>query len=392
MSAKMFFEKPAYINMQFDQALLVISLILLSIGLVMVSSASVAFAEKELGDAMYFLKRQSVYVLVGLTAAAFVYMIPLQRIQANAGWLMALSIALLLIVLLPQIGKTVNGSRRWINLGLFTVQVSELVKLFVIIYLADYIARHRSTIVQSAKEFLMPLVVAVLLILLLLLEPDYGAAVVIMSIMLAMLWLARVKFRYFFLFSSVTVSLMALVLVSSPYRWARVTSFADPWQDPFGDGYQLAQSLIAVGSGGWFGLGLGDSIQKLFYLPEAHTDFIFSIIAEEMGFVGVCLIVVLFWFFLRRCFVIGRRAEGKGMISGAHFAYGIGVWFSMQAFINMAVSMGLIPTKGITLPLISYGGSSLVVSMIAIGLLMRVHHETQHLEDEYHSDWKRKYE
>lgn len=381
MSAKMFFEKPAYMNMRFDRKLFAPSLLLLALGIVIVGSASLAFAEKELGDATYFLKRQFIYAVIGALAAASAYLIPPRRIQANAGWLMVLALALLLLVLLPQIGKVVNGSRRWIDFGLFTLQASEPVKLFIVIYLADYIARRRNTIVCGTKEFLIPSLVAVTLIFLLLLEPDYGAAFVIMVVILAMLFLARVKFRYFFLFSSIMGGLMALVLVSSPYRWARLIAFSDPWQDPFGDGYQLAQSLIAVGSGGWFGLGLGDSIQKLFYLPEAHTDFIFSIIAEELGFAGVLLVVALFWFLLRRCFAIGRCADGKGLIAEAHFAYGVGVWFGIQAFINMAVAIGLVPTKGITLPLVSYGGSSLIVSMIAIGLLMRIYHEVQNTED-----------
>ncbi len=388
MSAKMFFEKPAYMNMWFDQKLFAVSLLLLCIGAVVVSSASLAFAEKELGDAMYFLKRHFAHIAIGLIAAASACLIPPQRIQAHAGWLMALAIALLLVVLLPQIGKTVNGSRRWIDFGIFTLQVSELVKLFVVIYLADYIARRRNTIVRSVKEFLMPLLVAVVLISLLLLEPDYGAAFVIMMVILAMLFLVRIKFRYFFLFSSMMGGLMVLALVASPYRWARLIAFSDPWQDPFGHGYQLTQSLIAVGSGGWFGLGLGDSIQKLFYLPEAHTDFIFSIIAEESGFAGVFVIVVLFWLLIQRCFAIGRCADRKGMIAEAHFAYGIGVWFGAQALTNMAVAIGLVPTKGITLPLVSYGGSSLIVSLLAIGLVMRIHHETQNTQDRAAPDWQ----
>lgn len=372
-----FFESTTPKSIWVDRSLLMVSVILLSLGLVMISSSSLALAEQNIGDPLYYLKRQTIFAVLGLSAAVVCYFIPPQKIQENAVRLMWMGIALLVLVLIPSIGQVVNGSRRWINLGLFALQASELAKLFSVIYFSHYIARHYKTIAGNLKQFLILIAVTGVIALLLLLEPDYGATVVIMAIMLAMAWLAKVRYSHFFATASVLTLVMTVLVMVSPYRWQRLMSFPDPWQDRFGSGYQLTQSLIAIGSGGWFGSGLGDSIQKLFYLPEPHTDFIFSIIAEELGFAGVVVVVVLFWLFLHRCFVIGKNAEQEGLIAGAYYAYGIGVWFGLQAFINMAVSSGIMPTKGITLPLISYGGSSLIVSLAAIGLLMRVYHETR---------------
>ena len=361
-----------------DYKLALICGLLLILGLVMLSSSSLALSDRSFSDATHYLVRQTIYTGLGLLAAMMCYVfISIDMLQRKAKWLVLIGLVLLGAVLIPQIGKSVNGSRRWIDLGLFTLQVSELMKFFMIVYFANYIERHYTTIVDDLKRFFMPLLVIVPASALLLFEPDYGATAVIIAVIFGMLFLARVKIPYFLIIVLPVVGAMAIIATSSEYRWERIVSFFNPWQDPYGNGYQLIQSLISIGSGGWFGLGLGNSVQKLFYLPEAHTDFIFSIMAEELGFIGVLALVILFWAFLQRCFKIGKCAEEVGLISGAYIAYGIGIWFSVQAIMNMAVAMGLMPITGITLPLVSYGGSSLVVSLIAIGFLMRVHYETK---------------
>ena len=352
-------------------------LALLAFGFVMVTSSSLEIAARNLHDPLHFLERQVVYALIGVLCAAVAYFIAPETVFRNGGWLMAAASLLLLIVFLPEIGKTVHGSRRWISVGGLTFQPSEFAKLALIIYLAGYIARRHAELRKTMSAFVKPMLIVVFIGFLLLLQPDYGTAALMAAVAFSMLWIAGVKLRCFFSFVLVFGSALALLAVSSPYRWRRIVAFADPWQDPFDSGYQLTQSLIAVGSGGWSGAGLGNSVLKLFYLPEAHTDFIFSVVAEELGFIGVCLMIALFWLLVQRCFAIGARARSEDLMEGAYLSYGIGVWFGLQAFVNMAVAMGMLPTKGITLPFISVGGSSLVVSLVCIGLLMRIHYEAQ---------------
>jgi cell division protein FtsW len=289
--------------------------------------------------------------------------------------LLGFSLFLLTLVLLPGVGKEVNGSTRWISLGIFNLQVSEAVKLFLIIYIAGYLVRHGEAVRTSLWGFIKPMFMVGLAALLLLLEPDFGATVVIIGTVLGMMYLGGVRFIQFISFLTLFGAAAVLLVVSSPYRMERLTSFLNPWADPFDSGFQLTQSLIAIGTGGWFGTGLGGSVQKLFYLPESHTDFLFAVLSEELGFVGVCMIIALYSLLFYRAVRIALQAEKSGNRFAAYIAYGIGIWLAMQAVINMGVNMGMLPTKGLTLPLMSYGGSSLIVCCMAIGLLLRIHYE-----------------
>ncbi|OOG26458.1 putative lipid II flippase FtsW [Thioalkalivibrio denitrificans] len=359
-----------------DLTLVVCVAALLGIGLVMVASASVGIAERHMDNPFYFLYRQALYVLLGLAAAALMYRIRLAYWLAATALLLALTFVLLAVLLIPGVGITVNGSTRWLSLGLFNLQVSEVVKLLITLYMAGYLCRHGRAVREQFSGFLRPMLVLGGVAVLLLAQPDFGAAVVLMAIGLTLLFLGGARlWQFALLLGTVGVALVALA-VTTPYRMARLTAFVDPWTDPFNSGFQLTQSLIAIGSGSWFGAGLGASVQKLFYLPEAHNDFLFAVLAEELGLAGVTVVVLLFGLFLWRSFAIARAAEAAGHTFGAYLAYGIGVWISLQAFVNMGVNMGLLPTKGLTLPFMSYGGSSMLVSCAAVGLLLRVHRET----------------
>ena len=358
-----------------DKVLLVTCIALLAIGLVMVTSASISVAERNLASPFYYMQRQLVYIVLGLIAAWLVYQIRLVQWEKSGMALLGFSLFLLVLVLLPGVGKEVNGSTRWISLGLFNFQVSEAVKLFIIIYVAGYLVRHGDAVRTSVWGFIKPMLMIGIAALLLLLEPDFGATVVIIGTVLGMMYLGGVRFLQFLSFLSLFGAAAVLLVVSSPYRMERLTSFMDPWRDPFDSGFQLTQSLIAIGTGGWFGTGLGGSVQKLFYLPESHTDFLFAILSEELGFVGVCTVIALYSVLFYRATRIALHAEKCGNRFAAYVAYGIGIWLAMQAVINMGVNMGLLPTKGLTLPLMSYGGSSLIVSCMAIGLLLRIHFE-----------------
>ena len=348
---------------------------LLALGLVMVASASLEIAARNAHDPLHYVERQAACALLGTGAAVVVYFLSPQTVFRSGGWLIAASLLLLVAVLL--FGREVNGSRRWISLAGFAFQPSEFVKPALLIYLAGYAARRRADVRETMAAFVRPMLIVVVLAALMLLQPDYGGAALLGAVALVLLWIAGVKLRYFFSFTAGFAVLAMLFMVSSPYRWRRIIAFFDPWQDPFASGYQLTQSLIAFGSGGFGGAGLGNGVQKLFYLPEAHTDFIFSVIAEELGFIAVCVVVIAYWLLVQRCFAIAARARREQLFAGACFCYGVGVWFGLQAFTNMAVAMGMLPTKGITLPFISVGGSSLVASLMAVGLLMRVHYETR---------------
>lgn len=358
-----------------DPVILVVSLSLLSIGLVMVASASISIADRNLSNPFYYLQRQMIFTVIGLMAAAFVYRIRLVQWEKSGVALLAFALFLLVLVLVPGVGKTVNGSTRWISMGLLNLQVSEVVKLFLLIYVAGYLVRHGEQVRTSVWGFLKPMMMVGLAGLLLLLEPDFGSTVVIMGTVLAMTFLGGVRFSQFVLFLTLFGASALMLVISSPYRMERLTSFMNPWADPFDTGFQLTQSLIAIGTGGWLGTGLGGSVQKLFYLPESHTDFLFAVLSEELGFVGVCLVIALYTVLFMRAFKIGLQAERSGNRFAAYVAYGIGIWLTLQAVINIGVNMGLLPTKGLTLPLMSYGGSSLVISCMAIGLLLRIHLE-----------------
>jgi len=358
-----------------DHTLLFAAVVLLALGLVMVGSASTSIAERQTGHAFYYLWRQLAYLVVGVGLASAVFFVPLRIWEKLGLGLILTSVLLLLLVFIPGLGREVNGSLRWIHLGPINLQVSEFVKLFMILYLAGYLVRHTEAVQASAAGFLRPLVLFLLLAVLLLLQPDYGAVAVIFMTALGMMWLGGAHLlQFLLLLLSVLGALLVLALVS-PYRMERLTTFLNPWADPFNSGFQLTQALIAFGRGEWFGVGLGGSVQKLFYLPEAHTDFLFAVLAEELGLVTAVLVIGLFLLIVLRAMAIGRHAEQRELPYQAFVAYGIGIWIGLQAFINLGVNMGILPTKGLTLPLMSYGGSSMVVMCIAIALLLRVDFE-----------------
>ncbi len=362
---------------EYDRVIVLLYLTLICLGLVMVASASIGIADQQNHDPFYYAKRQFLRILLSFALMWFACKIPLEFWKKSGMLLMLGSILLLALVLLPGVGHTVNGSTRWLNFGLFTFQVSEVAKLFLVIYLSGYLIRRSNEVQTNTMGFIKPMLILAMASGLLLMEPDFGAAAVLLMTGLGLMFLGGVRFGQFILFVAGTLGIMGLLAVSSPYRLARITSFIDPWADPFNSGFQLTQSLIAIGSGGWFGSGLGGSIQKLFYLPEAHTDFMFAIFAEEMGFVGQVGLISLFALFAWRCFGIAKLALQKQQAFGAYLAYGVGLLITLQAVINIGVNMGALPTKGLTLPFISYGGNSILSMSFAVGLVLRVYYECQ---------------
>jgi len=358
-----------------DEVLLALAGALLLVGVVAVSTASIEHADSIYNDPWHHLRRHLIYLIAGVALGAVTATVPL-AFWLRSGWLLLLiALALLVLVLIPGIGREVNGAQRWLPLAGFNVQPSELAKFAFVVYLAGYLARRRDEVRQALSGFVKPLAVLVAMTLLLLLEPDFGGAVVVAAAALGMLFLAEVRLWQFALtLGGVALAGGALILMA-PYRVARLTSYTDPWADQFDSGYQLVQSLIAFGRGELFGVGLGNSVQKLFYLPEAHTDFVFSVWAEETGFVGAALLIALFIALLSRIFWIARRAAQQGQVFAAHLCHGVLLLISSQVFINIGVASGLLPTKGLTLPFISYGGSSLIVSCALIGLALRCEFE-----------------
>ena len=354
--------------------------LLLAIGLVMVYSASIAMSEAErmTGYRMYyFLQRHAIYLLLGVVAAFVTFQVPIAIWQKFAPALFILGGFLLVIVLIPGIGKEVNGSRRWISLVFMTMQPSELMKFFAVLYAADYTVRKAAFMQDFRKGFLPMLSVMVFMAALLLREPDFGALVVITSIAMAILFLGGLNWRIFASLIVLLAVAFAVLIVASPYRLQRIVGFMDPWADAYGKGYQLSHSLIAFGRGEWFGVGLGGSVEKLFYLPEAHTDFLLAVIGEELGFIGVFVVIALFAFLIYRAFMAGREAMMREKYYAALLAQGIGVWLAVQAFINMGVNVGLLPTKGLTLPFLSYGGTGLIVNCVAVAVLLRIDAENR---------------
>jgi len=362
---------------RFDLPLLLAVFALLGFGLTMVGSASIAIADRELGQPFYYLIRQAIYVCIGVGIASAVVWIPLYMWERFSALLLITGMILLVVLLIPGISQSVNGSTRWLSLGVINLQPSEFMKLFVVVYLAGYLVRRGEEVRTRVWGFLKPMLVLMLIATLLLMEPDLGAAAVIFATALGMMFLGGVRLWQFAVLLMMVLSAVAILTITSPYRLERVTAFLNPWADPFNSGFQLTQSLIAFGRGEWFGLGLGGSIQKLFYLPEAHTDFVFAILAEETGLFGSIIVVALFTFIAWRAFKIANKAQYLGLHFAAYVAFGITLWISMQAFINIGVNMGVLPTKGLTLPLMSYGGSSMLASCIAIALLVRVDIETR---------------
>ncbi len=349
-------------------------LLLIGLGLVMVASASIATAERDPGQPLYYLTRQALHLAGAGLLAWGVLRTRLVYWEKAGPALLLLSFLLLTLVLLPGIGKEVNGSMRWLALGPLNLQPSEPAKLFMVVYLAGYLVRHGAEVCVSAG-FLKPMALVALLGALLLAEPDFGAAVVLGATVLGMVYLGGARLWQFGLLLVLALLLLGALALASPYRLERLTSFLNPWADPFNSGFQLTQALIAFGRGEWLGVGLGASVQKLFYLPEAHTDFLFAVLAEELGLVGTLSVIALYGVIVWRAFALAATAAQRGQLFAMHLAHGIGLWLGLQAFISMGVNMGLLPTKGLTLPLMSYGGSSLVVSCVAIALLLRIGHE-----------------
>jgi cell division protein FtsW len=373
----------------YDVSLAWTVLLLLAIGLVMVYSASIATAEASAQTGYrpwYFLARHTAFIVVGLLAGVVAFQVPMKGWRALAPWLFMVGIAMLVVVLIPGIGRTVNGSRRWLSLFVINIQPSEFMKLAVVLYAGSYAVRKAAFLhaEQPLRQTLMrgflPLF-AVMVVIggLLLVEPDFGAFVVIVAIGFGMLFLGGLDWRLFVGLCALLPVALGAILVAAPYRLQRLTAFLDPWSDPLGKGYQLSHALIAFGRGEFFGVGLGSSVEKLLYLPEAHTDFLLAVIAEELGFAGVLVVILLFVWLLYRAYAIGRQAARLEKPFAALVAQGIGIWIGVQGFINIGVNVGLLPTKGLTLPLLSFGGSGIVANCIAMAILLRVDYENRRL-------------
>ncbi|MDX2345267.1 MAG: putative lipid II flippase FtsW [Legionella sp.] len=361
----------------YDKWLLFAAISLLVLGLMMVASSSVMISTKYFNQPFHFLIRQAAYLVLGLCVGMGVMRIDTRHWERLSAPLLLVCFVLLVLVLIPGLGRVVNGSRRWLALGPILIQVSEVLKFSMILYLAGYLVRQQTRAPNEIFDFLKPLCVLMLVGGLLLLEPDFGATVVISGTVMVMLFLAGVRLRYYIGLMGLLGGALTVLAVTSPYRMARLTAFLNPWADQFNSGYQLTQSLIAFGRGGWFGIGLGSSVQKLLYLPEAHTDFLFAVLAEELGLLGVLLVLCLYSILVTRGFLIGFRAHQQTRFFAAYVAYGLTFWLGLQAAINMGVNAGLLPTKGLTLPLLSYGGASLVVNCIVLALLLRIDHENR---------------
>lgn len=367
----------------YDQGLLWVILLLLGLGLVMVYSASIAIAEadKVVGhNSSYYLVRQAIFLIISLSAAFVAFNIPVAWWQKMAPYLFLLGLALLVLVLIPGIGRVVGGSRRWLSLFVINLQPSEFMKLFAAMYVADYTVRKGALMDSFTRGFLPMLVVMLLVGGLLLREPDFGAFAVIAAISISILWLGGINGRIFGGLIVLLVIGFVLLIWSSPYRLERVIGFMDPWADPYGKGYQLSHALIAFGRGEWLGVGLGASVEKLLYLPEAHTDFLLAVIAEELGFVGVLAVLGLFAWIVLRSFGIAKEAIANERYFAALLAQGLGVWIGVQAIINIGVNMGILPTKGLTLPLLSFGGSGILANCIAMAILLRIDFENRRLQ------------
>ena len=360
---------------RYDVPLILVAAAVLALGLVMVASASTSIAARVHGDPLAYFWRQSAHAVVAIGAMVLATRIPVRLWERAGPALMLAAVVLLGLVLVPGVGREVNGSMRWLGVGAFTVQPSELAKLCAVIWLSGYLVRRAEEVRSMRSGFLKPLAVVGTVSALLLAEPDHGATAVLCATALGMLFLAGVPVARFALWAGGGGALMVAIALTKPYIVERLTSFLDPWADPYDSGYQLAQALIAIGRGDWFGVGLGEGVQKLFYLPEAHTDFLFAVLAEELGLAGMAATVALYTFLVLRSLAIGRAAGAEGPAFAEYVACGIGLLLGLHVFVNVGVNLGLLPTKGLTLPLMSYGGSSLVASAASVGILLRIDHE-----------------
>lgn len=365
------------IKFTLDHWLVITTLTLIFFGLLMVASASMVISDRQFDYPFHYLLHQVIYIGIGIILACVALFIPTRFWQKLSIPFMLLGLILLMLVLVPGIGHVVNGSRRWIYLGVLSLQVSEVVKLCSLIYLASYLQRYLQQIRHDFIGFLKPMLLLAMVSFLLLCEPDFGAVAVLSMMFLALLFIAGVRLWSFTLLFLLVALSLAMLALTSPYRLQRVTTFLNPWAVQYGSGYQLTQSLIAFGRGGFFGVGLGNSIQKLFYLPEAHTDFLFAVIAEELGLLGAIALILAFAWLVIRIFQIGKRAEIQQQLFQAYVCYGAAVWIGLQSMINIGVNVGVLPTKGLTLPLMSYGGTSMLVNCLLIGIVLRVAHEVE---------------
>ena len=345
---------------------------LIAVGVIAISSASISLSEVKFGNEWHHAIRHLSYLAIGVTLGFFAYLLPLNVWRQTSPWLLMLAFALLVLVLVPGVGRVVNGSQRWIPLAGFTLQPSEFAKFALVLWLSGYMVRHGEELRTALRGLLKPISVLVLFALLLLSEPDFGATVIILGTAFGMLFMGGARLIYVLGLVLSAVTIMAGMILMAPYRMQRLMAYQDPWSDPFGSGFQLIQSLIAYGRGEWLGVGLGNSVQKLFYLPEAHTDFVFSIWAEETGLVGAVAVIILFAVFVGRIVFMGYRFLLESREFEAYCCFGFALVFAGQAFVNMGVSSGLLPTKGLTLPFISYGGNSLMMSCITVGLLLKL--------------------
>jgi len=364
----------------YDRWILTIVISLICFGLLMVSSASMGVSDQLYHEPFHYLLRQAIYLLGGLCVGWLMTRISLSLWEQAGFMLLLLCFALLGAVLIPGIGSVINGSRRWIHLSFISFQVSEAVKLMAILYMAGFLQRHLDEVQTRLSGFIKPMIFFVIMAAFLLMEPDFGATSVIMMTMLSLLFIAGARLLPFLLMLGSVVGGMALLAITTPYRLQRLTTFLNPWSHAYGSGYQLTQSLIAFGRGGFFGVGLGNSVQKLFYLPEAHTDFIFAVIGEELGFAGEVLLIALFVLLIIRVIQIAQLALKQEQYFAGFAGWGIALWIGFQMIINVGVNIGILPTKGLTLPLISYGGSSLLITCAAMGILLRIAYEVESLE------------
>lgn len=371
--------KKSRLAFQFDPWILAASISLLLIGLLMVTSSSMVISERQFDYPFNFLIHQCGYLLLGIIFGVFAFRLPMEQWRILGAYLFIGCVFLLVLVLIPGIGHRINGSMRWLGFGAFTLQVSELAKFSVVLYLAGYLVRRDEEIQTTLFGFIKPMFLLAIISLLLLLEPDFGATTVILGTALGMMFLANVRLWQYLALFLLVAGALAILAISSPYRLARITTFLHPWENPFDSGYQLTQSLIAFGRGGFLGVGLGNSIQKLFYLPEAQTDFVFAVLAEELGFVGECVVVALFIVLIGRALYIGKKAYLGQKFFESYLAFGFSFWLGLQAMINIGVNTGLLPTKGLTLPFMSYGGNSLLVNCVVIALLLRIGHDCRGL-------------
>jgi len=360
------------VSFALDTPLALLGLALLLVGLIAISSASIEYADWHYQNPWFHTQRHMIYLGLALGGGYAVYRVPPQ-FWLDTGWIwLFVALALLILVLIPGVGREVNGSQRWLPLGPFTLQPSEFAKMAMVIYLAGYTVRREHEVRNHWQGFLKPMAVLFATTLLLMIEPDFGATVIVVGTAFGMLFLAGVKLGHFLLVLLGALGALLVLVLSAPYRVKRLTAYTDPWADPYDTGFQLTQSLIAFGRGEWLGVGLGNSVQKLFYLPEAHTDFVFSIWAEETGFVGAMTVIALYAALIGRVLWVGRQAILARNPFGAYICYGVALIFSGQAFVNMGVSCGLLPTKGLTLPFVSYGGTSLIVCCAMLALVLRI--------------------